>query len=214
MQAMGEERRAMTARSFTWGAVALTLLAAFTAWITWRAEALEIHVGHVTMRAGLPGPSVRLPSSSCELRGKTRLVFGFWASCCGPCREEVPALALIYRTTDLRGLTSYELLTFSIDTERSGEQMAAQMKRPFTVLLDFTAATVRPCRLRGIPAVFVIDAMGTVRYGRVGYETGPVVILGWKGAGQGPLPWAAPSLSGSPTGRHPLPSYHPPYQSV
>jgi cytochrome c biogenesis protein CcmG, thiol:disulfide interchange protein DsbE len=173
------------------------VLVAFTVWINWRAKMLESHLGRSgQVLVGHPGPPFRLASldgrtlSSEELRGKGKLVVSFWASWCDPCRKELPALARLYQKTH-GSEARYELVAISIDADREDAQRAAaQMKLPFTVLLDPTGATSRTYGVQGIPATFVIDESGTVMRQHEGYQAGLEVLLASELGRKDYNPWA------------------------
>jgi peroxiredoxin len=175
----------VSGRSFVQTVIPVAILAAFTIWITWRAKSLETHLVHSleALQPGNPGPSFRLASldgrtvSSEELRGKGKLVVSFWASWCGPCREELPALAALYRKTH-QAEDGYELVAISEDTVTADAQgAAARLKLPFPVLLDPSGATLASYGVQGIPALFVIDENGAVKQVHVGYRAGLEIVL-------------------------------------
>jgi peroxiredoxin len=161
---------------------ALAILAAFTVWITWRAKTIETSLGSFEGQAsaldGKPAPDFRLASldgrtvSAADFRGRKKLVVSFWASWCGPCRMEMPVLAKFYRLTH-KADADYEIVSISVDDDRAdAEKAAAELKMPFTVLLDPTSRTLQSYGVDAIPAMFVIDKDGKVLHGQVGFETG------------------------------------------
>jgi peroxiredoxin len=172
----------MRARPSPLAAVALAALAAFTVWITWRAKVIETSLGgharQVSALDGKPAPAFQLTSldgrtiSAADFRGKRKLVVSFWASWCGPCRMELPALARFYRRTH-KADADYEMLAISIDDDRAAAETAAtQLKIPFAVLLDPHQTASRPYGVEAIPALFVIDKDGKVIRGQEGFESG------------------------------------------
>jgi peroxiredoxin len=159
-------------------AVALTLLAAFTVWISWRAKTLEIHLaesrGQARALIGKPAPDFRLNTlagrsiSPADFRSQHMLVVAFWASWCGPCRVELPELVRFYRQTHTLD-ADFELVAVSIDSDRAdAERAATELQLPFPVLLDPDSATLRAYGAQGIPALYVIGKEGRVRYANVG----------------------------------------------
>lgn len=163
--------------------VALAVVVAFTIWVTWQAKTLETHLIHSIIQPGEPGPSFRLAAldgrtiSSAQLRGKGKLVVSFWASWCRPCREELPALAALYRKTHKAG-SGYEMVAISEDAvPEAARRAAARMKLPFTVLEDPSGATLAAYGVQGIPALFVIDEQGAIRQEHVGYQAGVELVL-------------------------------------
>lgn len=176
----------MRARPSPSAIAALAALAAFTVWITWRAKAIEIrlngHGGQATALDGKPAPDFRLASldgrtlSPADFRGK-KLVVSFWASWCGPCRMELPALARFYRQTH-KSDADYEIVSINIDDDRAAAQTAAtELKVPFAVLLDPASKTLQTYGAAAIPALFVIDKDGKVLHGQTGFAPGFEFLL-------------------------------------
>jgi thiol-disulfide isomerase/thioredoxin len=94
------------------------------------------------------------------MRGKVVLVV-FWATWCGPCREEMPALEKYYREHKVDG---FEVIALSID--KPGNRAKA-----FKVLakLSFPGAMVSDASRNGfgmpeaVPCSYLVDAKGVVR---------------------------------------------------
>ena len=117
-----------------------------------------------TFQAGEPHPPLVLPDLEgrtvdlARLRGRVVAV-NFWATWCGPCREELPALAEVWRGHRER---CFELLGVA---EESALQDVVRMSAaiPYPVLLDARAEAVGPWRVPGYPKTVVVDAEGRVR---------------------------------------------------
>src|SRR5438045_816052 len=114
-------------------ALAIAAFAVFTVWITWRAKALEIHQHHADNSIAIlhkPAPDFRLQSldgrtiSLADYRGKKKVVVTFWASWCGPCRMETPALRDFYQQ-HAKSLSEFEILAVNMDEFRGAAQEAA-----------------------------------------------------------------------------------------
>src|SRR4029453_14047441 len=124
------------------GSLAIACLASFTAWITWHAKALEKSLHEGISMGDKRAPDFQWPSldgrtfAPGDFHGKKNVVVNFWASWCGPCRIELPALASFYQRTH-KPDSDYEILSISIDEYRDSAQgAAASMKAPFPVLFD------------------------------------------------------------------------------
>ncbi|MFY9728430.1 MAG: TlpA disulfide reductase family protein, partial [Bryobacteraceae bacterium] len=150
------------------------------------AKAIETRLGgrggQATALDGKSAPDFRLAAldgrslSPADFRGK-KLVVSFWASWCGPCRMELPALAKFYRQTH-KSDADYEIVSINIDDDRAAAQAAAtELKVPFPVLLDPTSKTSGTYGVGAIPTLFVIDKDGKVLHGQVGFAPGFEIIL-------------------------------------
>ena len=111
--------------------------------------------------ASLDGTSVRLSS----LRG-TPVVLNFWATWCGPCREEMPTLQASYAAAN----GSFVLLGINSEGTAAGtaKRLATDFKDEigvtFPVLLDSPDQDVfNQYRLLGMPDTFFIDKDGVIR---------------------------------------------------
>ena len=167
-------------------ALVIALLAAFTVWITWRAKSLEGGLdfdGGATALYHKPAPAFSLPSldgrtvSLADFHGKQNVVVTFWASWCGPCKMELPALKSFYaKARAVRG--DFEIVAISIDDDRAaGEDAARKLNLPFPVLFDPHEKTAGVYSVSSIPVLFVIDKSGKVTSGRVGFDGGVEYVL-------------------------------------
>lgn len=107
-------------------------------------------------------------------RGDVTLV-NIWATWCGPCKDEIPALDTLYRALRDRG---FRIAAVSIDTEDSTvvRKFLDQFDVAFDVLQDRSRRIERIYQTTGVPESFLID-----RNGRI------VRIV------HGDHPWASPS---------------------
>ncbi len=106
----------------------------------------------------LDGGSVRLR----DLRGKVVLL-NFWATWCGPCREEMPLLAEIYRTYHPRGLEVLGVNLTSQDDLAEVRRFVAAFDLPFPILLDHNGRAERSYALVGVPTTVFIDREGIIQ---------------------------------------------------
>jgi thiol-disulfide isomerase/thioredoxin len=111
------------------------------------------------------GPNLRLG----EQRGQVVLV-NFWASWCGPCREEMPQLNRLYDKSRGAGLV---MLGVNVDEDPAkAAAVAAQLGVRFPVLLDSDKQVSGRYELSAMPSTVLIDRNGKVRFLHKGFREG------------------------------------------
>ena len=114
---------------------------------------------------GADGRNVRLD----ELRGQVVLV-NFWATWCGPCREEMPRLDTLYQKYRKSG---FVLLGVNIDDNPATALSTAQkLNVSFPILLDTDKKVSKLYDLSTMPSTVVIDRDGKVRFLTRGFRDG------------------------------------------
>lgn len=94
-----------------------------------------------------------------DLRGRP-VILNFWATWCGPCRAEMPALQAAYERY------GEDLLVVGVD---QGEEEAVvgpfldEFGIGFPILMDGDMAVGREYRILGLPTTFFIDSQGIIR---------------------------------------------------
>ncbi|MGQ0596911.1 peroxiredoxin family protein [Aquabacterium sp.] len=117
-----------------------------------------------TLRA-MNGPNLRLQ----EQRGQVVMV-NFWATWCGPCRQEMPHLNRLYEKYRKSG---FVLLGVNVDDDpRSAAEMATKLGLKFPVLLDTDKKVSGQYDLVTMPSTVLIDRDGKVRHVHRGYLSG------------------------------------------
>ena len=102
---------------------------------------------------------------SSELAGKVVLV-NFWATWCGPCKEEMPSLARLQKQLDP---TQFALMTVTTDLQRQGiAHFLSQLGVSLPVLFDEDQEVSRSFMVRGLPTTIVIAQDGTLAGRAVG----------------------------------------------
>ncbi len=92
--------------------------------------------------------------------GKVVLVV-FWATWCGPCLEEMPALEKYYRERKADG---FEVIALSIDKPANrAKVMKVLAKRPFPGAMLSEASRNGFGTPEAVPVSYVVDAQGAVR---------------------------------------------------
>ena len=113
----------------------------------------------------LNGPNLRLQ----EQRGRVVMI-NFWATWCGPCRQEMPHLNSLYQKYKASG---FVLLGVNVDDDtRNAAAVAAKLGVTFPVLLDTDKQVSRRYDLATMPSTVLIDRDGNVRYVHRGYLAG------------------------------------------
>ena len=111
------------------------------------------------------GPNLRLN----EQRGRVVLV-NFWATWCGPCRQEMPHLNRLYEKYRASG---FVLLGVNVDDDaRNAIGLATKLGVKFPVLLDTEKKVSQLYDLSAMPATVLIDKDGRVRFLHRGYQAG------------------------------------------
>ena len=103
--------------------------------------------------------------SVADYRGRVVLV-NFWATWCEPCREEMPSMQRLKER--LAGRPFVILAVNYAEAKARVEEFVKRMGFDFPVLLDPGRDAPTAWRVRILPASFLLDADGRVRYSVVG----------------------------------------------
>jgi len=124
---------------------------------------------------GTGAPDFTLPTAAGsnlrlkEQRGQV-VMLNFWATWCGPCREEMPQLSRLY---DKYHGSGFVLLGMNIDDDpRNAIALASKLGVRFPVLLDTDKKVSKLYDLSEMPSTLLIDRDGRVRYIHLGYHDG------------------------------------------
>ncbi|MCO4772326.1 MAG: thioredoxin domain-containing protein [Deltaproteobacteria bacterium] len=102
-----------------------------------------------------------------DLEGKP-YIMTFWASWCGPCKKELPALAELYAEYQSRGL---EIIGVNVDRNReAADRYLAANPLPFPVVYDTSNGLMDRFDTRGVPTTFWVQPDGTIRQRSIGYD--------------------------------------------
>jgi peroxiredoxin len=100
-----------------------------------------------------------------DYRGKAVLV-NFWATWCGPCREEMPSMEALRVAMQGKG---FVVLAVNVgEGARAARDFGASMALGFPLLLDRDTKTAKSWGARVLPASFVVAPDGTIRYSYFG----------------------------------------------
>jgi len=124
---------------------------------------------------GRPAPDFALKSSSgqnlrlSEYRGDVVMI-NFWATWCGPCRQEMPLLDQLYSRYQRVG---FSLLGVNIDDDsRRAMDMINELGVSFPVLFDASKEVSRLYEVDAMPVTVIVDREGNVRHIHQGYKPG------------------------------------------
>ncbi len=113
----------------------------------------------------LGGDSVSLETE----RGKV-LLLNVWATWCHPCRAEIPELQAIHEKYRARGL---QLVGVSVDNDGANDdirQFMQEFRMTYPIWRDPEERISSQFLLVGVPATFLIDRQGVLRW----KKTGPI----------------------------------------
>jgi peroxiredoxin len=125
--------------------------------------------------AGSPAPAFTLASSSgsdvslTQYKGQVVMI-NFWASWCGPCRQEFPLLDSIYRKYSRMGFT---LLGVNVEPDsQAANEWLKQTPVSFPILYDKESKVSKLYDVAGMPSTVLIDRSGKLRMLHRGYKPG------------------------------------------
>ncbi len=131
-------------------------------------------------KAGFQVPSKEIDSTDFALEAlaggttklsafKGRLVFlNFWATWCGPCNIELPAIAALYDRLKSKGL-----VVLGVDLAEKKDTVSSFVKKKgllFPVLLDANGMVGAQYGVSSIPTTYVIDRNGRILGRKVGLD--------------------------------------------
>ena len=125
--------------------------------------------------AGQAAPDFVLKSSTgenlrlSEHRGDVVMI-NFWATWCGPCRQEMPLLDDLYSRYERVG---FSLLGVNIDDDsRRARQRMYDLGVIFPVLFDEAKEVSKLYEVEAMPVTVLVDREGVVRHVHHGYKPG------------------------------------------
>ena len=120
------------------------------------------------VKLGEPAPNFQLRDLNghlitlSDLRGKVVLL-NFWATWCGPCRVEMPAMEQLYRMFQRK---DFEILAVSTDAQGAAITRPFQQENrlTFPILHDPDYRVGLSYGARSLPMTFLIDRQGVIRH--------------------------------------------------
>jgi peroxiredoxin len=124
---------------------------------------------------GRTAPDFTLKSSAganiklSELRGQV-VMLNFWASWCGPCRQEIPDMDALYRSYEKLG---FRTLGINLDEDKGrAEALARELGVSYPILYDDHKTVSTLYQVDAMPTTVIIDRDGRIRYVHRGYRDG------------------------------------------
>ena len=120
-------------------------------------------------------PAFTLPSRSGDMVSLEQLkgqvvMLNFWASWCGPCRQEMPLLDQMHKRYSSLGFT---LLGVNVEADtKDAERWLADTPVSFPILFDKESKVSALYDVSAMPSTVFIDRKGNVRYLHRGYKPG------------------------------------------
>ncbi len=140
-------------------------------------EELFLKIGIQPIKGDMRAPDFcleNLKGEKLELKNfKGKVIFlNFWATWCGPCKEEMPSMEILYRQFKEK---DFVFLSISVDYEgrKPVKNFIEKQRYTFPVLLDPKCNILDLYEVKRIPTTIIIDKNRKV----IGRATGPI---NWK----------------------------------
>jgi thiol-disulfide isomerase/thioredoxin len=122
-----------------------------------------------------PAPQFTLPEKGggqlnlAQYKGQVVMI-NFWASWCGPCRQEMPLLEDIYKKYNKLGFT---LIGVNVEPDsKAADDWLKATPVTFPVGYDKDSKVSQMFKVSGMPTTVIIDRKGNVRYRHISYKPG------------------------------------------
>ncbi len=137
--------------------------------------ALVIALPAIAAAPNSPAPEFTLPEKGggqvdlAKYKGQVVMI-NFWASWCGPCRQEMPLLEDIYKKYNKLGFT---LIGVNVEPDsKAADDWLKATPVTFPVGYDKDSKVSQLFSVAGMPTTVIIDRKGNVRYRHVSYKPG------------------------------------------
>jgi len=98
------------------------------------------------------------------------VLINFWASWCGPCRQEMPVLDRLHQRYVDAG---FAVLGINVEgEEKPARELLEKVPVTFPVLIDSGQLVSELYDIQAMPSTIVIDRDGVIRYIHRGYRPG------------------------------------------
>ena len=107
--------------------------------------------------------------SLAQYKGQVVMI-NFWASWCGPCRQEMPLLETIYKKYNRLGFT---MIGVNVEPDsKAADEWLRQTPVSFPILYDRDSKVSKLYEVGGMPCTVIIDRSGNLRKLHRGYKPG------------------------------------------
>ncbi len=127
------------------------------------------------LTTGAPAPAFQLDSMAggsvnlADYKGQV-VMLNFWASWCGPCRQEMPILEQLHKQYRSKGFT---LVGVNVEPDsRAALKWLKSTPVSFPILFDHQSVASKLYEVQGMPNTVIIDRQGRVRFIHRGYKAG------------------------------------------
>ena len=106
-----------------------------------------------------------------QFKGQVVMI-NFWASWCGPCRQEMPLLEDIYKKYKPMGFT---MLAVNVEPNtKDADAWLAKLAKPvtFPIAYDVDSKVSKLYKVESMPSTVIVDRKGNVRALHRGYKAG------------------------------------------
>jgi thiol-disulfide isomerase/thioredoxin len=106
-----------------------------------------------------------------QFKGQVVMI-NFWATWCGPCRQEMPLLEDIYKKYKPMGFT---MLAVNVEPDsKAAEAWLGKLAKPvsFPVAFDTESKVSKMYKVAGMPSTVFVDRKGNIRVMHKGYKPG------------------------------------------
>jgi thiol-disulfide isomerase/thioredoxin len=117
--------------------------------------------------SGRDGKTINLA----QFKGQVVMI-NFWATWCGPCRQEMPLLEDIYKKYKPMGFT---MLAVNVEPDtKAAEAWLGKLAKPvtFPVAFDVDSKVSKLYKVETMPSTVLVDRKGNVRVLHRGYKPG------------------------------------------
>jgi peroxiredoxin len=139
--------------------------------------ALVIALPALAISSSSPAPDFTLdsragkPVSLAQYKGQVVMI-NFWATWCGPCRQEMPHLEAIHKKYSKMGFT---MLGVNVEPDsKAADAWLSKQATPvsFPILFDTDSKVSKLYSVAGMPSTVIVDRKGKVRLLHKGYKPG------------------------------------------